>query len=360
MKIFWLTVVISIGAFISIKSQIINGKFLVVGENDTSYTVKLQLCVEQTSAIMGNSVIRFTYDTNSVYFPQIPKENKDYRIYNLSDSNYVYSVSHPSSNTISINIALINGTGLAITKDCLTIAEINYKKLTPSYPLILQSALIQFFSPKSSIEWSTGTWTDSNSVSLPVELSNWTASVNGNNVNLNWKTATEINNYGFKIQRKDSLANSEWQSIGFVQGSGNSSSPKKYSFIDRSKLKPGNYFYRLAQVDNDGSIKYSNSIKINIALPDNYNLLQNYPNPFNPTTTISYSLPFNSQIKLVIYNILGQEVTKLVDKIQNAGHYNVVWNANNLSSGIYIYVLSAKATEFKQSYYQTKKMVLMK
>jgi hypothetical protein len=360
MKIFWLTVVMSIGLFFSIHSQTINGKFLTIGNTDTSYTVKLQLCVQQTNAILGNAAIRFTYDTNSVYFPQVPKENKDYCIYNLSDSNYVYSVSHPSSNTISINIASLKGTGIAITKNCLNIAEINFKKLTPSYPLKIQSALIQFFSPNSNIEWSTGTWTDSNSVSLPVELSNWTASVNGNNVNLNWKTATEINNYGFKIQRKDSLANSEWQSIGFVQGSGNSSSPKQYSFIDRSNLKPGNYFYRLVQVDNDGSIKYSNSIKINIVLPHKYNLFQNYPNPFNPTTTISYTLPYNSQIKLIIYNILGQKVTKLVDQIQNAGHHNIVWNANNLSSGIYIYVLSAKATDFKQNYYQIKKMVLMK
>ncbi len=211
---------------------------------------------------------------------------------------------------------------------------------------------------------SAGTSDNSNiievSIPLPVELSSFAAQVVANTINLRWRTATEINNYGFNVQRMDSVKNSEWQSIGFIKGNGTSNSTKQYSFIDHSNLTPGSYYYRLQQIDNDGSYRYSNSIKVNLDLPVKYELFQNYPNPFNPTTTISYSLPFNSEVKLILYNILGQEVIKLVDQVQNAGYYNIELKANNLSSGIYIYVLSAKATDLKQSYYQIKKMVLMK
>ncbi len=160
MKIFWLTVVLSICTFFSIHSQTINGKFLIIEKNDTSYTAKLQLSVQQSTALLGNSVIRFTYDTNSVYFPPNPLENKDYTIYNLSGSNYVYSVSHPSANTISINIALILGTGTKITDTPVDVATINFSKLKSAEDLNIQPVMMQFFSPGSATIWSVGTWND--------------------------------------------------------------------------------------------------------------------------------------------------------------------------------------------------------
>ncbi len=160
MKNFWFSTVLIICTFFSIQSQTINGKFLIIGENDNSYTVKLQLSVQQSTALLGNSVIRFTYDTNAVYFPQNPLENKDYNIYNLSSTNYVYSVSHPSSNTISINIALILGTGTTITDTTLTVATINFSKIKSSEGLDIQPIMMQFFSPGSATIWSVGTWND--------------------------------------------------------------------------------------------------------------------------------------------------------------------------------------------------------
>ncbi len=160
MKEFWLTIALSIFTIFSIQPQTINGKFLIVGENDTSYTVKLQLNVQQSNALLGNSVIRFTYDTNSVYFPQNPTENKDYNIYNLTSSNYVYSISHPSSNTISINIALIIGKGTEIGDTATDIATIYFSKIKQGGDINVQPTIMQFFSPGSATLWSVGTWND--------------------------------------------------------------------------------------------------------------------------------------------------------------------------------------------------------
>jgi plastocyanin len=95
-------------------------------------------------------------------------------------------------------------------------------------------------------------------------------------------------------------------------------------------------------------------------IPTEYNLYQNYPNPFNPTTTIRYSIPFTSNVGIKIYNILGQQVANLVNKIHSPGVYEFNWNASKLASGIYIYLVEAKSMDGKQSYRNIKKMVLLK
>ena len=97
---------------------------------------------------------------------------------------------------------------------------------------------------------------------MPVELTTFTASVKNNSVLLNWQTATEINNYGFEIQKSEvSSQNSEFETVGFVDGHGNSNSPKEYSFKDEN-ITAGTYKYRLRQIDNDGQFKYSKVVEI--------------------------------------------------------------------------------------------------
>jgi len=89
-------------------------------------------------------------------------------------------------------------------------------------------------------------------------------------------------------------------------------------------------------------------------IPKEFSLQQNYPNPFNPETVISYQLPANSSVSLKVHDVLGREVSTLVNEIQSAGSYKVNFNASNLSSGIYFYKF--QAGEFTQ----TKKMILVK
>jgi hypothetical protein len=142
-----------------------------------------------------------------------------------------------------------------------------------------------------------GTWTGvigSNITPTPVELLYFAGNLNGNNVELRWRTETEVNNYGFDIERtKD---NSDWITIGFVEGHGNSNSPKQYNFIDPDINQSGTYYYRLKQIDNDGTYEYSDVVSVEVGVPKIFYLSQNYPNPFNPTTTQRcLHLPYNGR-----------------------------------------------------------------
>ncbi len=197
---------------------------------------------------------------------------------------------------------------------------------------------------------------NSGSSTLPVELSSFSVVTLNNGVKLNWQTETEVNNYGFEIERKaGSLQSSvgNWVNIGFVNGSGNSNSPKNYSYQDMN-VTSGKYSYRLKQIDNDGKYEYSKVIEVNLNGPGKFSLSQNYPNPFNPTTTISFNIPEASNVRLTLYNILGQEIKTLVNESKEAGVHTVNFNASDLNSGLYIYKLEANGLT------QTRKMTLVK
>ena len=146
---------------------------------------------------------------------------------------------------------------------------------------------------------------------LPVELTSFIASAKDDNILLKWTTATEVNNYGFEIERSQkSKVNSqtEWKKIGFVDGHGNSNSPKEYSYLDEW-INYGSFYYRLKQIDTDGQFEYSNIIEVDAGnIPDGFVLEQNYPNPFNPITTIKFALAETQSAKLIIYDVLGNEV----------------------------------------------------
>ncbi|MBN2571827.1 MAG: DUF4623 domain-containing protein [Ignavibacteriales bacterium] len=192
---------------------------------------------------------------------------------------------------------------------------------------------------------------------LPVELKTFSASATVNRVNLSWETASEYNNYGFEIQRAGTDKN--WAKIGFVDGAGNSNTVKKYSYTDKEVYTAGQYYYRLKQIDNDGTFSYSNVLSVNIEVPKEYALNQNYPNPFNPSTTIQFALPTSANVKLSVYDILGKEVAVVEQGQKEAGIYSVNFNASNLASGIYVYKLTANGTDGSK-FTQTKKLVLMK
>jgi hypothetical protein len=175
--------------------------------------------------------------------------------------------------------------------------------------------------------------------STPVELTSFSASVGKGSVNLSWKTATEVNNMGFNVER--SANKSDWTKLAFVQGNQTTTSTNSYSYVDKSVNQTGNYYYRLKQIDNDGSYKYSSIVEADVNSPSVFTLNQNYPNPFNPSTVISYTLPQASNVKLMVYNAIGQPVRVLENGFKNSGTYNVTFNASELSSGIYFCKIEA-------------------
>jgi hypothetical protein len=196
---------------------------------------------------------------------------------------------------------------------------------------------------------------------LPVELSSFTAEVlKGGGIQLIWRTETEVNNYGFEVERleinpKSEIRNPQFEMIGFVQGHGNSNSPKDYSFTDNS-VYGGKYSYRLKQIDTDGSFEYSKVIEVDAgSIPSEIVLEQNYPNPFNPSTTIKFALEETQTAKLVVYDVLGNEVAAPFDGTAEGGRlYRVEFNGENLSSGIYFYRLETRNKA------ENKKMLLLR
>jgi len=195
---------------------------------------------------------------------------------------------------------------------------------------------------------------------IPVELTTFTAEISGREVVVTWITATELNNRGFDIERN---MQGEWKKIGFKDGKGTTTEESSYSFIDKFTYESfvGTISYRLKQMDFDGSYAYSPEVEVNVDFtPKEYTLYQNYPNPFNPVTTIKYSLPFESNVRIAVYNILGEMIDVFVDETKQVGFHDYNWNASNLASGIYIYTIEAKSVTGDKSYSAVKKMILMK
>lgn len=190
---------------------------------------------------------------------------------------------------------------------------------------------------------------------IPVELTSFTANANSLDVELNWTTATETNNYGFEIQRK---ASDDFITVGFIKGNGSSTELKNYSFIDKG-LTEGTYIYRLKQIDYSGAYQFSDEVEVDVTGPKVFFIEQNYPNPFNPSTKIRFNLAVNSKVTLKVYNLIGEEVAVLINDKLNAGRQEVIFNANNLNSGVYVYKLEAVG-EDGSSFISAKKMTLVK
>jgi hypothetical protein len=186
---------------------------------------------------------------------------------------------------------------------------------------------------------------------VPVELTSFAAVIVDDNIQLNWTTATEINNQGFEIQRR--TGNGEFEKVGYVPGHGTTTDIQIYSYVE-SKVASGSYTYRLKQIDFNGTFEYSDAVEVVVTVPLEFALEQNYPNPFNPSTIIKYSIPENGYVTLDVYNLLGEKVASLVNGVQEAGRYEINFDASNLASGIYIYNLKSG------SFNSVKKMLLMK
>lgn len=191
---------------------------------------------------------------------------------------------------------------------------------------------------------------------IPVELSAFFVIGTEEGALLKWTTITETNNAGFGIERSSN--NLEFTEISFVDGRGTTTEVTDYSYTDKN-VKPGIYYYRLKQIDLDGSFNYSNSVEADINAPTAFILSQNYPNPFNPSTNIKFSLPVDSRVTINLYNTIGEKVNVLVDRKLSIGHHELNFDASGLSNGVYYYTINAQGKD-GSVFTSTKKMVLMK
>ena len=167
---------------------------------------------------------------------------------------------------------------------------------------------------------------------IPVELFLFSgAHINGKVV-LEWITASETNNAGFEVERKSDI--SAFETIGYVDGNGSSGNRITYNFVDND-LKQSRYYYRLKQIDFDGTFSYSNEIMVDILSLAEYILHQNYPNPFNPSTKIRFTVPERSDVKITLNDVLGREVSVLFNDQVEPGTREIEIEASSLSSGNY-------------------------
>ncbi len=186
---------------------------------------------------------------------------------------------------------------------------------------------------------------------LPIVLLSFNAELinNGSNVKLEWVTISEINNYGFYVQKYNENTDLfETIESSFQRGADYTLEPQYYSWIDEN-ITSTSIQYRLKQIDNDGLEHYFGPIMLNPTVineselvPLAFKLNQNYPNPFNPTTNITFSLANSGNTTLKVYNVLGGEVATLFNGNAEAGKlYSVKFDATKLSTGMYIYKLQS-------------------
>jgi hypothetical protein len=318
-----------------------------------------------TASVAGSSFVSVIVDFDGTF--------------TLPTSIYMY----PSNGDGSINQSLSIGSGTRSGSSVTISIYSSYKALSTTatnyYICIDDGASTASGSVRckvassSSFTITSGTLTttinnaylSSANVSLPVELTSFIASTNGSAITLNWQTATEVNNYGFEIERR-TIANHQiarssidnWLKVGFAAGNGTSNTPRSYCYTDNTTAT-GRYVYRLKQVDNDGAFKYSQSVEVSTQAPKQFSLSQNYPNPFNPATQIRYELKQHSKIKIEILNLLGQKVQTLLETEQDKGMYTVPFDAAGLAGGTYFYKITAYDGN-KLLFTETRKMLFTK
>ena len=169
---------------------------------------------------------------------------------------------------------------------------------------------------------------------LPAELTSFQGQIKDGNIRLVWRTASESRNAGFEVERR--RRDGAWQQLGFVEGNGTTANPQTYSFHDSNLPYDAScVVYRLRQVDTDGAYEYSPEVEILVGAPAKYALHTPFPNPTRGVATLRYELPVESDVRVEVFNVVGQQVITLVDERKSAGRYAVNVDAKQLTSGTY-------------------------
>ncbi len=285
----------------------------------------------------------------------------------IQGSEFVVAFNGGFGDTSKVRVGEVSGTGTSATISYNTADIFLESEADDSWVINLddENIIISYVDDESATPNDGEAIVGSFDTPVPVELTSFSALIKDDSIELLWETATEVNNFGFEIERYTPLVSDippsrgesrgVWEKIGFIPGHGNSNSPKSYSFND-IKSFGRKVYYRLKQIDFNGSFEFSNIIEINLEeeVPANFVLNQNFPNPFNPETVISYKLSKESNVELIVFDLLGNKIKDIVDEKQQAGSYSYNFNASELASGTYIYKLNADNNN------EVKKMILIK
>jgi len=312
------------------------------------------------SLYVANPSVTYTGDYNDLYTPQSPLA---YRLGAVTDLATWQSNTGEDANSISTDPLFVSTGDLHVQETSLT-ADAGVR--IPGISVDIDGEPRDFFNPDIGADEFSG------DTSLPVELASFKASVSDDEVLLEWVTESEINNQGFELWKSEE-EDSDYRLIasyhddGALQGYGNTPVRHVYNFTDPYVTSGHTYYYQLTDVDITGVTTIHDPISITLnssdtggdpeqfsGIPTKFNLYQNFPNPFNPTTIINYELQITNYVELSIYNSLGQKMVILVSEKQEAGRYQVEWDASEFASGVYYYKIQAGG------FLEVKKMVFVR
>lgn len=276
-----------------------------------------------------------------------------------------------------VNNGLWDLSGIATGHPAVALLGIRQQRISGSQPLIFENlfALHRFVVDGVDVYVLgkyTGPWPEEinngrfivGENALPITLAYFTAAFDPGvkGVAVTWRTVSEINNYGFFVERR-SVEGTRYDTVAFVPTKGNGIVPHDYAFHDAS-VSHGAWYYRLRQVDMDGTATSTEDVLVQVSstasvesetAPMVFGLTQNYPNPFNPETLIRFSVDAPGAARMKVYDAVGREVATLFDgAVESGRYYTVSFNGGGLSSGTYFYRLESGAKA------EMKRMVLVK
>ncbi len=224
-----------------------------------------------------------------------------------------------------LDLAFVNSSGSSgITKQCLNDG-------TGSFPSCSDiPSTVSFTASIAAGQFGTP---------LPVELTTFTATADGNDAHLQWQTASETDNAGFEVQ----IDRSGWQAVDFVEGHGTTSGPQSYSYRI-TNLEPGPHRFRLKQVDFDGTFEYSPEVEVFTEVPGTHVLTDAYPNPFNPQTIFTLAIARAQHIRIDLFDAMGQRIRTMHNGSLSEGMvHQFRLDGAGLPSGFYVYRVAGAA-----------------
>ncbi len=241
----------------------------------------------------------------------------------------------------------------------------------PGYPHLDHVGMVRYINPNDPLTqtFSTGSWIPMHrpyfgpreygmdkdayqwcSDDVPIELSYFNAEIRKGAVDIMWETASETNNLGFYIEKRDitSNLNQNWDELNFVTGKGTTTIKQRYNYVDKDLVLNHTYEYRLRQVDKDGlqSCSTTDPVRVTYIGNDKVILMPNSPNPFNGSTRISFILANKQHVNLEVIDVFGNVVKTIANADLEPSSYDYYWegndeNGNFAPSGTYIYRLTS-------------------
>lgn len=178
-------------------------------------------------------------------------------------------------------------------------------------------------------------------VKVPVELTDFTAQLDGTTAQLQWETASETNNAGFEVQVRRE-GQSTYNAIAFVEGNGTTTEARTYSHT-ATNLQPGTHYFRLKQVDFDGVFAFHGDVEVAVGVPGTHLIEAAYPNPFNPSATFRFAVSNSQTVRAELVDMLGRVVASLYDGTPAADEFQTIAiDGSGLTSGTYLIRLTGE------------------